>query len=269
MKNTTRVMVAVVLILFGSAAWPFSDGFEAHAAPKCTPAITLDLKDGLKPVLLKGEVCIEAGKATAPCQADALGVCKREASPLPPIPPGPCDARPAGWTYLTGSDNRALTWDKTFTFPFDRTPSYLTPVGSVSGRSRPYDSGKPITGKIIAWPVTILAKNTTLSIAGSQPVPQWQYGGGQGAKNIVVTVTQCKGDIAVKATTCGGMFGSEFRLTFGPTAAGKACKFAAGTPVWINAAFPDPLDPLNPAKNGCDPNNNSGGVKCDRNFSAR
>lgn len=257
MKTTTRIILAVALILFGSAAWPFSDGFEAHALnPVDIKAISIDKA---LPVLVK-DVKLDA---------NGLLTATTDKPPVPPIPPGPCDARPAGWTYLTGSDNRALTWDKTFGFPFDRTPSYLTPVGSVSGRSRPGDSGKPITGKIIAWPVTVLAKNTTLSIAGSQPVPQWQYGGGQGAKNIVVTVTQCKGDIAIKATTCGAMLGSEFKLTFGPTAAVKACRFATGTQVYVNTAFPDPFDPLNPAKNGCDPNNNSGGVKCDRNFSAR
>src|SRR5688500_2524708 len=87
MKHTTRILLAAALVLFGTAALPFEDGFEANAAPLCTPASTLDLKDGLRPVLLKGEVCVEAGKATAACMMDGV-MCKREAAPVPPIPPG-------------------------------------------------------------------------------------------------------------------------------------------------------------------------------------
>lgn len=271
MKTTTRIALAAVLVLFGSAAWPFADGFEARAA--CQPATTLDLGDGLKPVLLVAgsSVCVDAAKATAKCQRDAIGVCKREASPLPPVPPPPaCPQLPAGYSYLNDGDNRALTYKSiAFGATYPAGPTFLAPVGSFSSRSRFNRSGQDIAGKVISVPVTMTAANRTIQWLEAQPVSAASYNPGMVATSVTVVVDRCKGVIAYDRYKHCGAREYSGSLVYGPTASDPKCRFPAGTPLYITVSFPDPAVPLDPSKNSCSPRNQSSGKKCDANFTFR
>lgn len=282
MKSTTRIILAALLVLFGTSALPFEDGFEAQAAPKCTPAATLDLKDGLKPVLLKGEVCIEAGKATAPCERDALGVCKREASPLPPNPPTtgiPACTFPgiAGHPLVqpAGFKGYRKQWsDIQIGRDFPNGNAYLTPVGSYTLKAlSPSTKGPSMAGKYIA--VEFVAK------AGQFPLLSWVNAQRQGqvpdypvprnAASMFVSISPCAGDLRP-----GSVFTSDPWLKYcrasSPSASLKfgvnsTCKLVDGQRYWITIAAVEPADGLTTTETTCTYRPSEG--RCEVNMQAK
>ena len=241
-----RIALACCLVLFGSAASPFSDGFEANALePSDIKAISID---AATPIPVQNVKVDAAGLLTAV----KVG---------PPVPPQPvCKPLPAGVRV------HRLPWERIFVGQRWPNPtSWSQPIGSFTLRSGngQWRQGKPITGQVITSPFVLDNADHQLDWRNAQPV---DYGAGynpaQGANSITVAISPCPGDLyaACKNTA------KTSRVNYGPTVAG-ACRFAPGTALWATWHFLPPN--LDPKANTCMPQNASGGVKCDANFGSR
>lgn len=242
MKKTCRILISVALVLFGTSAFPFEDGFEAHALePDDINAISIDKA---LPVPVENVAVDRNGLLTA----TKVG---------PPIPPEPvCKPVPAGVTI------HKLPWSRLFGGKdWPNTTSWLQPIGSFTLRSGSgmYKQGKPIAGQVQTSEFVMDNRTHKLDWVGAQPVDFAGYNPAQGANAVTVAVSECPGDLyaACKVTA------RESRLNYGPTAAG-ACKFQPGQRLWATWHYmPANLDPK---ANTCQPQNPSGGVRCDSNF---
>ena len=248
MKQTIRILLCVALVLFGTSAFPFEDGFEAHALePADIKAISIDKA---LPVAVKDVAVDGNGLLTA-------------TTDKPPIPPpDPTSALPPGYRYMKG---KIWKWEDVFYGArMWCGPSFLSPVGSrTAALPKPYVSGDPIAPNVIT--VKFIAPPFFVDIGTnqSQSIPSANYSA-MPANYWMLSVTRRPGDIALAAGSCGSV-GSNPNVRIGPNAAG-GCKFTPGETLYLNTTSPDIADRLNPAKNGCQKDNPSGGTKCDRNF---
>lgn len=242
MKALARCVLFAALILFGTAAWPFSDGFEANAFdPSDIKSISID---AATPIPVKDVAISPAGLLTA----------KRDAGPTPPVPV--CKPVPAGITV------HRMQWAQIFGgHAWPGSPSWQQPIGSFSLRSGSgmYKQGKPIAGQVLTSGFVMDNKTHKLDWVHAQPVDFAGYNPGQVALSVTVAVSECPGDLyaACKVTA------KSSRLNYGPTAAG-ACKFQPGQTLYATWHYLPPN--LDPKVNTCMPQNPSGGVKCDSNF---
>lgn len=246
-KTFLKPLAACSLVFFGSAvALPFEDGFEANALePKDIKSISID---NAIPVMVK-DVAVNA---------NGLLTAKKDTGPTPPVPV--CKMPPAGTVV-----NR-MTWDKVFTgkeWPLGT--SQVQPIGSFTLRSGSgqFKQGKPIAGQIITAPFTLDDKPHKLGWVGAQPVETIGYNPGQGALSVTVSISACPGDLYAACTASvrsGGLF-------YGKGVSGACGAFQPGQALWATWHYlPSNLDPK---VNTCQPQNASGGVKCDSNFDSR
>ena len=239
----SRIGLAVALVLFGTSAWPFADGFEANA--QAIKAISIDKAT---PVPVKDVQIDTAGLLTA----TSVG---------PPVPPVPvCKDPPAGVTV------HRMQWDKVFVGKqFPNSPSWPQPIGSFSLRSGSgaFKQGKPIAGQAITSPLVLDDKPHNLSWVHAQPVDFAGYNPGQVAQSVTVSVSACPGDLYASCTATA----FSGALYYGKGVKGACGAFQPGQQLWVTWHFmPSNLDPK---KNTCQPLNASGGVKCDANFGSR
>jgi hypothetical protein len=254
MKNTTRIALASLLVLFGTSALPFEDGFEASASTCWGGVKVVDaLNDTQTAVLVKpgALVCLDGTTAKFDCVLDASGACKRESAPVPPTTPT-CRV-PDGFKVTE------KTWAQMFygaTAP--SSPSYLAPVGSFTLRNSMSKQGLPVAGKILTTSFVADAKAHNIRWLQVQPIPAAGYGWPNPARTATVTISQCRGDVfaACQATA------REGRLYYGPTAAIAECRVTAGVKYWLSVHFSPP---------GFDPNANTcmAGALCDINVKAQ
>lgn len=256
MKHATRILIAAALVLFGTAAWPFADGFEASALePSDIKAISIDAAPAVSVQNVKVDT---AGLLTA----------VKVGPPVPPIPV--CRAIPAGWTPLT-KNNRKLTWPAVFyeaEWPGPWQP--LAPVGSWTdgGQRTPYKAGPDILRRYLSIPF-VLKDGAVHEIAvnGSQPIqPIRNYPGGQDANSTQIAISKCPGDVLAYKnwrSECAAT-GALPRLTYGAAVPGP-CGFKQGDQLYLTIHFTD----ADTNVTTCNPRNNSGGKKCDANFKSK
>lgn len=267
-----RGLIATLLVFFGTSAFPFSDGFEARASECYSHIKTVKVVNAVpvQPAVIVQPgtfVCVDnpQGALNYTCRLKADGkTCETVAAPIPPNPPE--IPLPAGFTYFTDGQNKPLTWEKVFygaTFP--NSPSYMAPVGSYTGRTRDRLPGKPVTGKVLAVPVTMTSGPVTLAAVGSQSIPAVGYSV-MPANATTIAISRTKGDIAIQRGVKCSVRLRDPRITFGPNVALKECRFNEGEKLWIHFTFQNVDAPLDPTKNSCAGNNTTNLTHCDRNF---
>lgn len=246
MKKLARIILAITLVVLGTSAWPFADGFEAHALePKDIKAISID---AAPPIPVQNVRVDAAGLLTA----------VKVGPPIPPVPV--CKPLPS-WMVV-----HRLPWNKVFTGKdWPLTTSTQMPIGSYTLRSGSgvYKQGKPITDQVITSPFTLDDKPHKLDWVGAQPVETIGYNPGQRANSVTVTISTCPGDVyaACKATAASGA------MFYGKGVKGACGAFQPGQQLWATWHFMTPT--LDRGLNTCQPQNASAGVKCDGNFGSR
>jgi hypothetical protein len=141
--------------------------------------------------------------------------------------------------------------------------SFLTPIGSWTLRRGSPARPQPIAGVIITTPIVMDGLPHKLGWVGAQPIPAAGYGLAYAADAMTVTVSRCRADIAAE---CGGT-ASGGNVFYGPGVAVKACRFPAGTPLWVSwTAWDFGLTPLGTT---CSDKYPALGVRCDANFESR
>lgn len=251
------LLTALALMASPVLAQPvYADSFES--------LVTIDFTNDNKGPIPVTDAKLAANKLTAKCTNLVNGTCMPAATVPPVQPPSNCDVTPAGWTHIN------TTYEKVFkNYPAWTSPNYLVPVGSFTTKTTGNPSGHVVTGKILTFEGVIGAGNSTITFAGSQPVPAAGYGGGYNPNYAAVSINKCKGDITIPRsgdnTKCVMAVGSlEGRLIFGPNGS-NGCKFPQGTKVFTHFWFPNMNDPTNATKNGCSVLNSSQGTKCNVN----
>lgn len=188
-----RGLISIALLLIGTAAYPFSDGFEAKAQT-CISGTRLDIGDGKGQILLAGGgVCQVSGESLvkAQCQLDPTGNCKRTNTPPEP----PIDFPPANCQYadpMTGFTGYNLSWSSAFFGKaYPASPGHLSPVGSFSVNNR------SMSKKYIAIPFKPTPNQAiTLRFYGAQSIPDAGYRAPRPAKGgVFFSVSECAGDL--------------------------------------------------------------------------
>jgi len=263
MKHSTRILLAALLVLAGTSALPFEDGFEAHAST-CIAPTKIDLGDGLRPVLLKPSTlsCVDGATLKTQCVMDGV-MCKREAAPLPPQPGIPACTYPgiAGNPYVqpAGFVGHPVPWSQLMLgAPFPYGNSYLAPVGSYTLRALNVARlGPSMAGRYMATPfvaeqggaylVSWVAVQRQSEVPG-YPVPR-------NAASMFVSISPCAGDLRPGdrfsgdpwLTTCRASLSSG-SLKFGT---GSTCRLQAGKTYYLNIAAVEPSDGLTTTETTC------------------
>lgn len=245
MKTTTRIILAAALVLFGTAALPFEDGFEARALePRDIKAISIDAA----PAIPVQDVKVDAA---------GLLTAVKVGPPIPPIPPVPvCKPLPSGFVVVE------KPWSTLVGATYPNSPSWLQPIGSWTERTSSSRGGKPAAGKVYTASFVADTGMHKIKWLGAQAVPAAGYGMPQAANEVYVAISPCRGDVQAACSNRA----RESSLFYGIRANVPACAVTPGQKYWISVGyFPRNLDPTT---NTCLPANQSGGVLCDANFKA-
>jgi hypothetical protein len=215
----------------------------------CAKTAKIDLGNNKGAVLLDPDTytCLEGSTYKTQCIL-VNGECKLEQIP------GPASC------FLV----KEFTWqDLFYGADWPDSPSYLAPAGSFSMRSPGNKQGPPIAGLVLT--TSFIADNAAhkISWVGAQSIPSVAYTVPNGASSVTVSLSETRADMNAECTVSlrsGNLF-------YGPAASVPECRTVPGKKYWLSIHYAD--SDLNPAINTCNPNNFSGGVKCDSNFSAR
>lgn len=242
MKTATRILLAAALVLFGNAAWPFADGFEAHALePSSIKAISIDAAPAIPVQNVKVDA---AGLLTA----------VKVGPPIPPVPS--CKPTPAGFTVIE------KPWSTLVGATYPNSPSWLQPIGSWTERTSSQRGGKPAAGKLYTAKFTADTGLHKVDWLGAQAVYAAGYLSPQSASEVYVAVSPCRGDAQSACSTRA----RSSALFYGTRANVAACVVTPGQTYYLTVGFfPASLDPK---ANTCAPRNPSSGVLCDANFQA-
>ena len=257
-KHTSRILVAAALVLFGTSALPFEDGFEAQASTCWSGVEKVDaLNDTQGAVLVShgSMVCLDGATAKFDCQPDALGICKRETPPVPPDPPQPTCKVPPGFTV------QEYTWEHMVGYgnSYPNGPSFLAPVGAFTTRTSFARQGLPVAGKIYTAKFVADAKAHNFKWLAAQAVPAAGYYTPNVAASATLTVSDCRGDVY---TACKAS-GFESSLFYSPNALIPACRVTPGKTYYVSVHFAPPS--LSATANTC----KDGNDKCDINLKAQ
>lgn len=285
MKHTIRNFLCAALVLFGTSAFPFEDGFEAQASTCWSGVEKVDaLNDTQGAVLVSpgSMVCLDGATAKFNCQPDSLGICKRETPTTPPpVTPPPSACPPLPHTY-TGV---YVPWADLFygaTFPAG--PSHLSPIGSFTHRQQDRTNRGPSMARRYLYTEFVQPANKTFGLSWLQAQPvssagqnrDWPYGYGSARTGVpIVTISECKGDLRPQnqwstdpeIKHCRGALTSG-NLSYGNGMVGgkyPACRLTAGKTYRINIAFIDTTLGY-PDTTTCRAGDNG---RCEANFNAR
>lgn len=284
MKPTIRILFAVCIVLLGTSAFSFSDGFEARASTCWTGVKTVDATNDTQTAILVKPgalVCLDGAAAKFECVLDPLGLCKREGPPVPPQPGIPaCNVQGIadGRTYVqpAGFTGHMVTWAQLLsgaTFPNGKP--YLSPTGSYTLRSlSPSTQGPTLMGRWFATEIVPQSgKNYMLSwVQAQRQVSVPGYNPARGAHNVFISISRCAGDLrpGSRSSTDPSLrwcraFSPSSQLSYGTTGASGQCPLQAGVKYYITFAFVDPSDGLDAMEHTCIP----AAGRCEVNLNAR
>lgn len=244
--------MACCLVLFGSAASPFSDGFEANALePSDIKAISID---AATPIPVQNVKVDAAGLLTA----------VRVGPPVPPIP-----VCPEPTHGLAGS---IMDWPTMFYGSAPLTsPTWLAPVGAYTLRNNSVATrGPSMVNRYLATTFVAEAnQNVTLRLYGAQPIPEAGrssqfrngYNPARPASSYLIVVSPCKGDLRPQDRTSPDPWLSKCRVRMSEGAFGwstvkpapaASCPLEAGQTYYLSFLFSDGgvSTCKNPADNG-------------------
>ena len=296
MKALARCVLFAALILFGTSAFPFEDGFEAQASD-CKQGITaVDARNDTQgAVLVKpgGMVCIDGSVAAFDCQIDALGICKRETPPVsPPVTPPPTvngipacihpgiagnpKVQPAGFV------GHVKSWQDLMVTTTDYPTvagSGARPIGSFSLRtSTNRASDLPMAGRYITTRIVIppaLFKVLTWETMQVQPAVGYRISA-RHADSIFVSISPCAGDMRPPEPFGADPWlkrcryqGPAASLSYGTGTGASLCKLEPGQTYYLTFAIVDTAQtPISTSTTTCatvGPSATSGG-RCEAQF---
>lgn len=238
-----KTILAAMLVLFGTSAFQFEDGFEAHALePSDIKAISID---AAAPVPVQNVKVDAAGLLTA----------VKVGPPVPP-PVTSCPTVPAGYTELL------TTWATAFYGkPYSQRPTFLAPVGAYTFRTSQTSTRGPAMGsRYLVIPfVAGVDEGVTLRLYGAQPITDAGrdstfrngYNPARPASSVFLSVSPCKGDIRpqnrlspdpwlAKCRTPAGLTEGTFGWSSRKPAPAAACPLEPGQTYYLHVMFSDP-----------------------------